>query len=469
MSQAEELLNSISEEDISVATVNPSTEEHIVIGHNRVITVPQSLKKIAVQYDHNIETVVFDCPRYWDEHDLSKMKVYINYMTPDNRPGCYPAGNLTIDETDNSIMHFEWTISRNVTLAKGILKFLVCIRKVDDEGNESNHWNSELNQEMTISEGLECEETILEEYPDIITAILLRLDAIEAVQPENVGTIISRLDEIESQLSDLGTGAPMLITTIPKGPVKGDVNGDGIVDNSDYELMMQYRAGEIAEDALDLEAADVNNDGNINVTDVTILNKYIEGDNAGYIADMNDIVHVWYWDPDLKQYIFNISIQDVTANTSAILIPERPISNEVLISAECLDGMIRLHFNACPTEAFKCGVIYMDGDGSVVISNLIDATGSAGATEEQIAQIQKNADDIAALPVKVNDGYTDIEGLRQVTSMSITKSDSTITVTTILEGNQSSESVITLDLDGRPTKIVTDGIECPVTWSGFDT
>jgi hypothetical protein len=111
----------------------------------------------------------------------------------------------------------------------------------------------------------------------------------------------------------------------------------------------------------------------------------------------------------------------------------------------------------------------MDGDGSVVISNLIDATGSAGATEEQIAQIQKNADDIAALPVKVNDGYTDIEGLRQVTSMTITKSDSTITVTTILEGNQSSESVITLDLDGRPTKIVTDGIECPVTWSGFDT
>ena len=57
----------------------PNLEEHIKIGLDRHITVPESLKRIAVQYDHNVETVTFDCPRYWDGHDMSKMTVYINY------------------------------------------------------------------------------------------------------------------------------------------------------------------------------------------------------------------------------------------------------------------------------------------------------------------------------------------------------------------------------------------------------
>ena len=56
------------------------SEEHIIIGRDRYITVPEGLKRIAVQYDHNVETVTFDCPRYWDEHDLSTMNIYINYI-----------------------------------------------------------------------------------------------------------------------------------------------------------------------------------------------------------------------------------------------------------------------------------------------------------------------------------------------------------------------------------------------------
>ena len=65
MSRADELLDTLSEDDVSVFTVKP----HIVINSDRTITVPNSLKRIAVQYDHNIETITFDCPRYWDELD----------------------------------------------------------------------------------------------------------------------------------------------------------------------------------------------------------------------------------------------------------------------------------------------------------------------------------------------------------------------------------------------------------------
>lgn len=173
---AEELLNSLTEDQIAAYTADPASEEHIIVGADRIITVPDSLKRIAVQFDHNIETVTFDCPRYWDGHDMSKMAIYINYMRQDNVRGSYAATNVTIDETDDKIMHFDWTISGNVTEVKGNISFLICIKKTDDEGLETNHWNSELNQEMGVSQGLECEESIFEQYPDLITQLLLKMD-----------------------------------------------------------------------------------------------------------------------------------------------------------------------------------------------------------------------------------------------------------------------------------------------------
>ena len=176
MSQAEELLNSLSAGD----TTETGIEGHIVIGNDRFITVPEELKRIGVQYDHNIETVTFDCPRYWDGLDMSQMVVYINYMLPDRTKNCYIADNVTADDADDTIMHFDWTISRNVTQVKGTIFFLVCIKKTDENGDEVNHWNSELCKDIYISEGLECSEPIAETYPDIITSLLERMSAVES-------------------------------------------------------------------------------------------------------------------------------------------------------------------------------------------------------------------------------------------------------------------------------------------------
>ena len=169
MSQADELLNSLSEDDISLQLANPENELHIIIGEDRVITVPKELQRIAVQYDHDVETVTFDCPRYWDDLDMSKLNIYINYMRKDRYVGCYKTTDITVDGADSNIMHFNWKISRNVSEVVGELKFLVCIKKSDTEGYEVNHWNSELNTEMYISQGLEAEESIFDAYPDIIS------------------------------------------------------------------------------------------------------------------------------------------------------------------------------------------------------------------------------------------------------------------------------------------------------------
>ena len=125
MNQVDELLSKLA--------VYPETESHIIIDSDRYVTVPDELKRIGVQHDHNIETVTFDCPRYWDGNDLSKMAIFINYKRSDGEIGSYLANNVKIDETDDSIIHFDWTISENVTAIKGKLAFLVCVKKTNSE------------------------------------------------------------------------------------------------------------------------------------------------------------------------------------------------------------------------------------------------------------------------------------------------------------------------------------------------
>ena len=169
MSQANELLKSVAGNS---RLVNPDIEPHIVIDDYRYITVPDELKRIAVQYDHDIETVTFDCPRYWDGHDMSQMQVYINYARPDGSLGSYLAQDITVDGENDTIMHFTWTVSGHVTEIKGKMAFLVCVKKADNEGSLVNHWNSELCEDCYISEGLETEETIIEANPDIFQQLI---------------------------------------------------------------------------------------------------------------------------------------------------------------------------------------------------------------------------------------------------------------------------------------------------------
>lgn len=178
MSQAEDLLESLP---TYYAGTTPN-ENHIVIGRDRFLIVPEELRKIAVQHDHNIETLTFDCPRYWDQHDMSKMRVYVNYMRSDDEVGSDLATNIVADENDETIMHFDWTVTGHLTAVHGPVTILVCIQKVNKEdGTEQNHWNSELCTDMYVSEGMECEADVVAHYPGIITSLLHRMDVVEDI------------------------------------------------------------------------------------------------------------------------------------------------------------------------------------------------------------------------------------------------------------------------------------------------
>ena len=208
MSKAEELLNTLAITETTNARLSTTDEPHLVIGPDRVITVPTELKRLAVQFDHNVETVTFDCPRYWDEHDMSQMHIYINYLRPDKESAMFKAQNIVVDETDPSVMHFDWMISRNVSEVPGQLVFLVCIKKVDEEGNEKTHWNSELCKTCYVSEGLEIDgEELKALYPDIIEQwyqeVVAVIDEVNATKQDLISDVNSTKQELTSEIADL--------------------------------------------------------------------------------------------------------------------------------------------------------------------------------------------------------------------------------------------------------------------------
>lgn len=222
MSKAEELLNTLAITETTNARLSTTDEPHLVIGPDRVIAVPMELKRLAVQFDHNVETVTFDCPRYWDEHDMSTMRIYINYLRPDKETGIFKAQNIVVDELDETMMHFTWTISRHVTEVPGQIVFLVCIKIADAEGNEKTHWNSELCKTCYISEGLEIDgEELKELYPDVIEQwyqeVLGVIDEVNATKQELTSEIAGLkqelLDARDSGALDGATFTPSVSST----------------------------------------------------------------------------------------------------------------------------------------------------------------------------------------------------------------------------------------------------------------
>ena len=215
MSSAEELLDSVYDTSATAVLSDSLVEGHIVIGEDRRITVPTELKRLAVQYDHDIETVTFDCPRYWDEHDMSMMSIYINYLRSDEEIGTFRAENVVVDVTDSSIMHFDWTISRNVTEISGKLAFLVCVKNADSNGNEVNHWNSEICKDCYVSEGLEVDGA---EYSELYA------DVIEQWHKEILG-YIDDMQDVKNNLIELrDSGEFDGATFIPSVSENGDIS-----------------------------------------------------------------------------------------------------------------------------------------------------------------------------------------------------------------------------------------------------
>lgn len=146
----------------------------------RVVTIPESDKIVLIQHDHNSEHITFECDRFVEDHDLSLcdiVEVHYNNIGSDSRRtnrGVYPVEDLKIHDSDDSKIQFTWIVSQNATMYKGILAFAVAFTCTND-GDIYYRWNTHINDDLVVSEGINNAESVENTYADVLEAWRLEL------------------------------------------------------------------------------------------------------------------------------------------------------------------------------------------------------------------------------------------------------------------------------------------------------
>ena len=162
------------------ADLYTASEQYITIDTDtREITIPDSEKLFGVKDDLKAERKYFKCKKVvGDNLDLSKHRLYINYMNANKETNAYLVDDV---EVDGDYITFSWLLYRSVTKYIGNVSFIVCAKSSNNKGLLQTDWNTTL-ATGTVKEGLEVDTATTEEYPDVIEQILNRLDGVEGGQ-----------------------------------------------------------------------------------------------------------------------------------------------------------------------------------------------------------------------------------------------------------------------------------------------
>ena len=200
MATADELLSTLD------------TDKTLIIDKDlRIITIPSSVKNLGVESDDDVLRLKFSMPRMYGDVDLSDFSIYINYMNAKNTGDVYIVDDKTI--ADDTIT-FSWLVGRVALAYKGNVRFIVCMKKHDDDSNVIQEYNTTI-ASLPVLEGLETGETIVQQYPDIIEMLLSSSGTNDHSQLINRGLAdqhpISAITGLEEALTPL-TGTTETLT-----------------------------------------------------------------------------------------------------------------------------------------------------------------------------------------------------------------------------------------------------------------
>ena len=154
----------------------------VIDAQSRTITVPEQYKLFGVENDKRVERLYFQCPKIvGDNVDLSQLILFINYQNAGQEIDAY---KITDVETDGDNITFSWLLDRKVTAYRTTqqnkLGFSFCAQKADEDGTLTQEWNTTINTECSVLEGLEAQEHIEEENSAAIAQIWEAIDQLKA-------------------------------------------------------------------------------------------------------------------------------------------------------------------------------------------------------------------------------------------------------------------------------------------------
>lgn len=192
-----------------VITIDPET---------KTINLPSSEVLFGTEEEQDVERKYFKCPRIvGDNIDLFTHKIYISYMAvkdknatfiPNSIPQSYWCDDVALDETGNYIT-FSWLLSGNVLASRGFVGFAVIAKSVEGDILKTR-WKTAPAVGTVLITLPDAGEGIAELYPDIITQLLDRMDAVEEITSV----------ELDGTLTDNTKAAPAGVV----GELKSDFN-----------------------------------------------------------------------------------------------------------------------------------------------------------------------------------------------------------------------------------------------------
>lgn len=152
------------------------TDTHFIIDPvTREMTNQASQKTCLIQHDHNSERFTFEVPAFIEEHDMLQCdSVQVHYINVDSQTkeqsaGVYEVTDFdTIPDEDKNGLCFSWLISHNATEYVGSLSFLVRFACYGDDGNLSYVWNTAIYSGISVSNGIDNGEAVINDYADIL-------------------------------------------------------------------------------------------------------------------------------------------------------------------------------------------------------------------------------------------------------------------------------------------------------------
>lgn len=198
----------------------------------RILKNELSTKPGVVQYDHNSEIVTFELPRQIEGHDMSlcdKVRVhYINIETATKKQnkGLYDVKDLQLSQTDPEKVVCSWRISRNATQLVGTLAFIIRFACTEN-GEEVYGLSSAKYGSLQVSEGINNDEAIVEEYADILDDWEARIQALEKGGGGSGGLSITDDGNGNVTITSNGSGGLSITDDGNGNVVIGDVGASG--------------------------------------------------------------------------------------------------------------------------------------------------------------------------------------------------------------------------------------------------
>lgn len=233
----------------------------------RTMQIPSGIVLLGVESDDDVNKIPFQMPKEYCGFDLSEFDVRINYVNANGDGDIYLVDDADVDG-DN--LTFTWLVGRNACAYKGDVRFIVCLKKFDNESVCVQEFNTTV-YSLPVLEGLETTEAVVQQNADVIEQILQLIDQSGTVDFSNYYTKA----EVDAKIP----------TKLPN-PEKLIINGTEYDGSSEIDITIEstsevlatasgkliHVADAIPQAVEDLQLFD-DNDDPVNAASIAVTNK----------------------------------------------------------------------------------------------------------------------------------------------------------------------------------------------------